>query len=358
MRGGFSFDGIDIAKLGLEYAPSVKDVYVHRTTASNLNEQKFDARPGSYFYGLNVQPKEFKLRCIFQDEHINEGFLTRVISVFHPGKTGRLIFDTRPWCWYNATVTSVDTNGMTNYMNGIITITLKCYYPYGRCDQKYISSSDPNERDLYRNTAMLRDVSLFTTAAGYSHSSQSRVLRLNPGTETARTGIKIKGDIGNGVIIRNVTTDTTARFHALTTQSGLYNNYTLYYDGISGRTLLTNGLTSVSGALYHDYGYIELAPAFPADRDITVKAARGATSITSSGKFTTDMIGKYIVMNNGSYYAKIQNVPNMNTITVFPTPESALNGKATIIKLNEIVVTPINGSSITYLDFDYYPTFS
>ena len=132
MIGGFSFCGVDIDTLGLEYAPDNSNTYVYKPSLWNMDEDSFESHDGGYFYGTSVRPKDFSLRCIYQDTHVGHGGMTKLFHLFSRGKTGRLIFQKRPWCWYTATVVSVDISQMRNYMNGIVTINLRAYYPFAR----------------------------------------------------------------------------------------------------------------------------------------------------------------------------------------------------------------------------------
>ncbi len=168
MTGGFTFDGIDIADLGLEYVPDNQNTYVYKPSQWNMNEESFDGHDGGYFYGTTVKPKDFTLRCIYEDSHVNSGGMTRLFHAFKRGRTGRLIFAKRPWCWYVTTVVSVDISQMTNYMNGVVTINMRAYYPFARTDKTYITDEDATtliepggptcEEDLVANTAMLKGI--------------------------------------------------------------------------------------------------------------------------------------------------------------------------------------------------------
>lgn len=154
MQGGFSFCGIDIADIGLEYAPELADTYVFSSKDYSVQQQTFDAHDGGYFYGISVQPKKFTLRCIYQDTHINEGIITKIERLFRRGRTGRLIFKKRPWMYYVATVTKCNVSTITNYLNGIATIEMTAYYPYGRCDDLFYPDNTPDEKIWAANSNM------------------------------------------------------------------------------------------------------------------------------------------------------------------------------------------------------------
>ena len=196
--GGFSFCGVDIKDIGLEYVPENQNTYVYRPAKYNVQEETFDSHDGGYFYGTTLRPKEFTLRCIFQDTHINSGLLTRVFDLFKRGRTGKLIFSRRPWLWYDATVTAIDDSSLQNFLNGIIKITMKAYYPFGKTDQTYIYEDDPNEDDLLVNSAMLKDASWqldkdFAENAPITGQLPEPIRLYNPGTERAPLTIEIAG---------------------------------------------------------------------------------------------------------------------------------------------------------------------
>ena len=166
MRGGFSFCGIDIADLGIEYAPENKDTYVYRPSKSNVYEETFDGHDGGYFFGSSKQPKEFVLRCYYEDKHIARGLMARIYDLFRVGQSGKLIFSQRPWCYYYATVTDFDDSTMYNYMNGLFVITMKAYYPFARglpvynkiIDEEHLFYNvvnDPYHCDIMENTGIL-----------------------------------------------------------------------------------------------------------------------------------------------------------------------------------------------------------
>lgn len=98
-------------------------------------------------------------------------------------------------------------------------------------------------------------------AEGEELTTQTEICLYNGGTERASVAIEIAGDVGEGVTIANATTGQKCSFVAMskevTTDKGRY----IVSDGINGRTVLTDGATSVDASLYHDYGFIDLEPA-------------------------------------------------------------------------------------------------
>ena len=73
MVRGFIFDGVDIETIGLEYAPEMSQTFVYAGSTFKNFEESSDGQDGSYYYGNTLQPKQFQLRCFFEDTFINSG---------------------------------------------------------------------------------------------------------------------------------------------------------------------------------------------------------------------------------------------------------------------------------------------
>lgn len=356
MDGGFIFDGIDIADLGLEYAPDLSNTYIYKPGTFKLHEQIFDAHDGGYFYGTTTQPKDFTLRCFYESQHVLDGLMTKIFSVFRRGRTGRLVFKKRPWCWYTATVTNVDIGQMFNFENGVLTVTMKAYYPYARSDYLDIPNNCEYEADMLNNSAMLREGVIDHTNSFITEPTTElkEFLVYNPGTEYAKTTIRISGNFEGNVKVTNSTTDQHATFVAFTTQ--LENgNYYIESDSLNGQTVRTNGSVRSPGYLYHHEGFIDLAPGFPVYRDIRLNVISN-TNIQSDHQFTPDMLGRYVYFNNG-VSAEIKNVMDDSHIQVNKTVGHEADGPAQIMLMNKIIVKPTN-STVTRFEVLFKPTYA
>lgn len=359
MQGGFSFCGVDIAELGLEYAPDNANTYVFKASDYKLSEQVFDAHDGGYYYGETVQPKIFTLRCIYQDEHVNGGIISNVFRFFRRGRTGRLVFQKRPWVWYGATVVNVNVNQMMNYMNGLVTITLKAYYPFGRTDMEGYEEDYEYLDALKANSAMLPDGVMPQTKVvedGQELTTQTIVPLLNAGTERAAVAIEIAGDVGEGVIITNPSTGQKCSFvamsKAVTTDAGKY----VICDGLNGKTVLTNGTESELSYIYHDYGFIDLEPAYPIMRDVTVHYTAGSAAVqTDEAVFDEDSVGQYLYYDGD--WRKIASVISSKKANVLPSPSASGSEVTSMVRMNEIVITPVANMALTRLNFVYKHTF-
>ena len=366
VQGGFSFCGVDIADLGLEYAPDNMNTYVYAGSQYKVHEQSFDGHDGGYYYGATVQPKTFALRCIYQHSHINEGILTNVERFFARGKSGRLIFQKRPWVYYVATVTSVEVNTMTNYLNGIVTIHMKAYYPFGRCDDLYIDEASAYATNIMNNSTMLPVAAAMPTScipASNILTEQAVLYLHNGGTEPSKVAIEIAGDVGEGVLITNVTTGQKCSFvaqsKAITSDVGCY----IVSDGLNGRTIQTNGSASMDASLYHDYGFIDLAPStVPYKGNCVVKKYTSQITTVDDKRFPDTCIGSRIFVdgtwfNVVGYYIDTDGNAQRNTLLVDHTFDNELEQQTTFYQMNKIIVTPISNMELTKLNFVYKPTF-
>ena len=370
MRGGFSFCGVDIADLGIDYAPENKDTYVYKPAKSNIHEDVFDGHNGGYFFGASREPKEFILRCYYEEEHIAKGLMAKIFNLFRVGKSGMLVFKRRPWCYYYATVTEFDDSTMYNYMNGLFVITMKAYYPfarglpvYNKIENRnhlfYNVTGDQYHSEIMANTAILEKEEMIPSMS-FNSIPNGTVLLYNPGTERANVGISFTGRCGDSVTIYNRTTDQKCRYVGFETRQG----EDLYTDGINGKTMLReyyNGevVNSTIAFLYHDYGFIELEPAFPILRKLYV--SYDGTLVTSVNRLYQDedekewYKGKYIFLGNNWY--KIVECINRN-ILLLSTSAGQGSEMTDVVTMNEIEITGSQNTNLTNISFIYKPTYA
>ncbi len=363
MKGGFSFCDIDIADIGLEYAPENSHTYVYAPAKSNVYEETFDGHDGGYFFGCSKTPKEFVLRCFYEEKHIARGIMAKLNSLFKIGKSGKLVFNRRPWCYYYATVTDVNIDDMKNYLNGIVTITMKAYYPYARGLEVnnhlfYNLNTDSYHEEIMLNTGILDKAEMlpnleFTNLSFSTNPLQ--ILLYNPGTERAKIGVIIAGQAGaDGITIYNKTTDQKTKYKAFNTTGNDY----LYTDGISGKTIMKTDYGNELAFLYHDQGFIDLEPSFPIIRDLFVSFNDNRISVVNilyeEEEEKNWYIGKYIYLNG---WKKIVAVPDKHTLTVMNNIGSG-SIKTSVVSMNEIFITGSQGTNITRLKFEYKPTYA
>ena len=320
IKGGFSFDGVDIADIGLTYAPEIGNIYVYKPAAYKLHEQAFDAHDGGYYYGNTMQPKDFSLRCIFEEQSVLDGVMTRIDWLFKRGRTGRLVFAKRPWLWYTATVVGVNTSGLTNRENGVIVVQMRAYYPYARSDQYYTDREYTEEElkvmqgtqleDALEKNRVIRDIRANSAIAyapliqpsedlhnnGRSNSNNQvaydftfgntdathfmtenleRFPVINPGTERAAVCVEVGGTFSKGLTITNHTNSQVCRFVGGVSDRAQY----IQCDALNGRVSRHGSDGDVTlDYLYHDYGFMYLEPA-----GLPLYRSNGEIELQSSG---------------------------------------------------------------------------
>lgn len=356
MKGGFTFCGVDIADLGIEYAPEIKDTYVYKPAETKVHEETYDGHDGGYYYGAWRQPKEFKLRCLFE-ERIDRGLLAKVYSLFRVGRSGKLVFQRRPWCYYYATVSApIDDSEFKTYLSGTFVITMEAYYPYARCDSFINLRTDPYHYEVMDNTALFDHDGMIpeTDLAKNGELTQfTKFILVNPGTEIAALSIKIAGDTGAGIVIDNKTNGTSCAFtpmtRAGTTDVGAY----VYVDGISGKTTFVKDEKRKIAFIYHSSGFITLEPAFPSIREVFAETSDDV--VTTVNRITSDVEGQYIFVGSG--WCKILKQESANKFIVDANLPD-WKGQTTIMRMNELVVRPLDTMSLSTLEFIYKPTFA
>lgn len=368
MKGGFSFCGVDIENLGLTYVPEMSETYAPFAGAdisvSALNEGTMD---GGYFYGTTLKPKEFTLRCIFENDDIRNGNLMRIENIFARGKTGRLVFKNHDWIWYTATVTqAVNTDKLTNYMNGFVTIRLTAYYPYGRSDYLYLPEDMDPESKLYKdmlfNSAILKQEDMpIPPASSPNTENNATIYVYNPGTETAKCAIQMKHNaLKEGVTIENLTTGQKCEVAGLTNRSK-----TIVVDGMNGKTVVyeSGSVEPALGFIYHRGGFIDLVPAGNIIRDVEIRKTGANTyEITNSGSIEEDgytyYIGKWIICEGNCMQITES---NGSTLTVEQTNSLASNKNYSmniVDNVNKIMVSKkAAGTTIDNFGIIYKATF-
>lgn len=354
MTRDFSFCGTHISTIGLSYAPELENTYVYRPAATNVHEETFEGHNGGYIYGAWKEPKEFILRCYFEEKRIDKGIMAKIHSLFRIGKTGKLIFDKRPWCYYFATVTNVDDRETSNYLNGIITITMKAAYPFARADFLYNERTDPFHDDIMNNSAAY-DKQSMPPVTSFLSLPQNTVIIGNPGTERAAVKVTAAGDALEGIVIANNTTGQSMKIIGLSKAETTNVNGEVIIDSLNGKTILSKPNEKTMAAKYHDYGFLELESAFPAIRDLYIHYDAGYT-VQVVNILNENLIGKYIFVQGE--WRKINTQPDKHTLTVSKAMTESGTEKTTAMLMNEIQITAIGTADITKLSFEFKPTFA
>lgn len=359
MDNSFSFCGTDVTVFGLHYAPVLQNTYVYQGATGTPNEVSFDGHHGGYYFGTSMKPKIFSLRCYFENTHINNGLLSKITSFFKSGKTGKLVFQNRSWVWYIATVVSCDVSNIISYMNGYVTITMKAYYPFGRCDFMYV----PDDQVLYpyiRDNSGLVEKLQMPKYVFENITNKTDFLLHNGGSQYAHVSIMLKGDIGQGVIIRNKTTGNECKLIKPSNDS-LGDGQYLICDALTGKTIIKNEETEEArpAFMWHDHGFIELEPSCPVGRDVYVQFEAGSKTASVFNE-TIDYAGYHIaqpVGNDEWKWIKIEEVTNESKIKMEEEATETVSPTTVIAKMNEMEIIPVSSMNISKISFIYKPTF-
>ena len=360
MRGGFSFNGLDIYDLGLEYAPDNQDSYVWISASSSLSEEKVSAHDGGYFYGAIKQPKDFVLRCYYEDTDVRGGIMSKIDSYFKVGTTGKLYFKNRPWLYYIATVVAVDVSSMFNSKNGLVTINMRAYYPYARSDFNYLDTeTNVSYQDVLKNSGMFTSAEQMpdsTIVAASELTNSTSFILYNPGTARANVSIEIAGDVDQGVIVSNSTTGQEMKFVAMSKAKTTNVGKHVVCDSMTGKTVLYDETlcTATPAFLYHSYGFIDLAPSYPIMRKVHAVTAENSDTVHMQDVLDVDVVGKYIWLNK---WFKIVGQPDNEHIVVDSAVSDFDIFDTEIVTMNELTVRPIHTMGLTKLNFVYNATF-
>ena len=237
----------------------------------------------------------------------------------------------------------VDENGIKLYA-GTFTATFTCYEPFGHMFQTSYSG-DIDDRTL-AHTGLL-PAAIMPAAPTLETRS---FLLFNPGTEAAHTIIRVAGNVGSGMLIRNLTTGQRCRVVNLRSDS-LLESQALLLDSARGQTRTELGDHVEMAFPFHDEGYITLAPCTPFVRALRVNYTANSNIITSDGGFLPHMAGQFIYLN-GWKSIRLVSSPNRAVISE-AMPESG-TAEAPVVTMNEIEISG-DGLDLTRLEIDYTP---
>ncbi len=355
MAGGFTFCDTDIGSLGLYYVPELADTFVYRPAETQSHIETFEGHNGGYFYGSWYSPKEFTLRCYFENYKIDKGIMAQIYALFRVGRSGKLIFDRRPWCYYYATVTDPTTEDFTNYENGVITVHMRAMYPYARSDIVKNNRAEKYHDQMMGNTAVFEKDDMLLPTTYTDITSPCQLIIANQGTERAALGVAVAGNVGDGIIIANNTTGQSCKLVAIKKKDTTNVNKEVIVDPINGKTMLVGAGEKKLAFLYHEYGFLELETSFPAIRNLYINCL-GSTRINVANILNENMIGKYIFAAGS--WRKITNQPDRHTLIVNSAVPAGKTERTMVIRMNEISITPITTMDLSSLRFIYKPTYA
>ena len=303
---------------------------------------------GGYFYGNEVEAREFVLECYF--EEIEMDTFERIIQWLHRDREGKLIFDDRPFVYYIARVSKVVEGkvyssshlhkwGNETLYSGTFTVTFKAYDPFGR--MTCVSYPDFDKDGVIDHSGIMREDEMPPAI----QPQTGDYLVYNPGTETTDTFISIAGTAPNGLMIRNATTGDVCEIVSLPSSLVLT---------IDSETGWVSSTADPDGSAfeYHDLGYIRLAPCTPYEREVVASYVSGLNMITFPMYETTEEnVGQYIRLD-GEWLRIISVSGKTAIVNKFLKKTSVEN--TMITTMNEISVEG-EGAELTLLKMEYEP---
>lgn len=225
--------------------------------------------------------------------------------------------------------------------SGTFAATFTCYDPFGRLKKSELNAT-PTDAELSETgllpAAMMPEA---PTADG------SFFLLYNPGTETGHTIFKVTGDVGEGgLLIRNLTTGQKCKVVNLKDDSLLDGAY-LELDSEKCQTRIVLGEESELAFLFHDGGYITLAPCLPFVRTIKVSHTAGSNMVCSDGAFAPHMEGQYLYLDG---WKCIRQVTDENTVILSAPVERTGMTDTPVVTMNEIEIT--GGEGLTRFEVE------
>lgn len=134
---GFTFNGYHCEKdMHVKYAPTESE-RAGFFAQYNMDAAEFTTKDGGMFHGSTLKPLEMKLPCFYEEITITER--ERIFTWLEHKNHGRLIFDERPFCYYD--VVPGDSLDLKEYpvltadgirYCGIFTVTFTAYDPSAR----------------------------------------------------------------------------------------------------------------------------------------------------------------------------------------------------------------------------------
>jgi hypothetical protein len=244
---------------------------------------------------------------------------------------------------------------------------MKAYYPFARGDELFFNpytgaDNADKTKDNYvlNSTALLESEDMvpqrsFENLTSESHAETHSFILHNPGTERAPLSIMLSGDVGDGITIRNKTTNQDCRIIAMKKNKTSDVSKYVYIDGINGTTSLIGENSQETAFVYHDSGFIQLAPAYPMIRNVYVESSDTDT-VTLVNTLETNVEGMYIFI--GDEWCRIEEQVDAHVLRLDRSASAADTRRTIISKMNELEIIPDDTMDLTHLSFSFKATYA
>lgn len=250
---GFSYNGIHCSSYSVYYVPDA-DARWFKEAEYETYKKEVSWRHGGYRYGAFAKIREITVACYF--EEITIATREQIRQWLRRDSSGQLIFDERPFVYYNVRPANVVPgkiypDGDGTY-SGVFTITFEAADPFGYLTRKF---NDGTENDNATDYCGILDEDDMPDAPTVSDRSFDVY---NPGTEACGLIIATEGSCDNPIRFFNNTNNTQCIVSSFPA-SGVV----LELNGDTGfvKVYAENAPTFYeNGFAYHDRGMIRLEP--------------------------------------------------------------------------------------------------
>ena len=401
---GFSFCGKHCTDMSCEISNNEETMHAIMDDFSTSSES-VDGYDGEYPTGSTVKAREFEIKLLVED--VTDKELNDIGRWLGKGKSGQLIFDHRPYKYYNATVsapvtqsTYVHFDAVNNVFlySGTITTKLKAYVPYAYMIDE-VKEAYPTVGTMKETLEAGSGIIAGEDMPAVSHTAGGARLIANIGNAIARPEIWITGIFTNGLTIEN---STTGQSITITTDDETSQMYCI--DSLMGRTtkwtgaqhptteairLANESATSVAADTVMSGNYVHLAPCFPMVRGVSyigqddtvnvsvesdnewignyiyVDGWRKISSIDTDGNLVLETsigvsVNDYgMVVDYTEGYLDLGDIlsPVMFTVDYNEDLSAVSYGTTHIMRMNEITVTVDPADTLDKISFCFRPTF-
>ena len=245
---GFTYNGIHSSTFGLYYIPGPEDRWFN-DPEYDVYDTEVSWKNGGYYYDSKAKNRTFTIKCMF--EEIDIATRQKVKQWVRRGSFGRLIFDDKPFVYWNVHPTKIPTGNWyldtDESHSGTVTFTFTAYEPFGYLTRNSNSIYDDDNAGDYCNLIPSGDM----PSAPSTSSTTFNVY--NPGTEDCGLIIDIKGSATNPIRFYNNANKTQCVIGSLPA-----GNLRLTLDGDTGYVSVGNN--GENGFAYHDRGFVRLSP--------------------------------------------------------------------------------------------------
>ena len=349
MTHGFSFMGLHSSLFGVYYVPDSSSMFDDGTDMTVYDEDA-EWQDGGIYYGKKMKQREFELSCFYED--LDEKGYQKMRQWLDTGNSGKLIFDTAPWKYYDAVVTK-KLNGKkychraedaeTIRYSGTFTMTMTAYQPYAKMLYQELDGMDTD--GVSKVCGILPHDQMPTAPT----ASDRRFILYNCGLITTPCVIRLGGTVDeDGLSICNETTGQECILRALP-PSPAY----LEIDSETGsvRVIDPTSSTNEMAFEYHDAGYVSLAPGGFLYDSMMVTYLKGNNTLTvNRDEASASYVGKYIYIEGK--WARILHV-NGREMVISENMLAAGVSMVTPVTMNTIDIR--GNATLDRLEIDWNP---